>query len=82
MDITWFPFDDQDCDLKFGSWTYSGWKVETKFSEFLRHFSCLVKVGEMYFNFFYIKSSSQLDLVLQSEEGGDLSGFMPNGKNF
>ena len=21
----------------------------------------------------------QLDLVLQSEEGGDLSGFMPNG---
>ena len=32
--------------------------------------------------FFYIKSSSQLDLVLQSEEGGDLSGFMPNGNNF
>jgi len=47
VDITWFPFDDQDCDLKFGSWTYSGWK---------------------------------LDLVLQSEEGGDLSGFMPNGE--
>ena len=31
---------------------------------------------------FYIKNSYQLDLVLQSEEGGDLSGFMPNGKNF
>ena len=29
VDITWFPFDDQDCDLKFGSWTYSGWKVKT-----------------------------------------------------
>ena len=27
IDITWFPFDDQRCDLKFGSWTYSGWKV-------------------------------------------------------
>ena len=27
IDITWFPFDDQKCDLKFGSWTYSGWKV-------------------------------------------------------
>ena len=27
IDITWFPFDDQLCDLKFGSWTYSGWKV-------------------------------------------------------
>ncbi|KAK0399126.1 hypothetical protein QR680_002909 [Steinernema hermaphroditum] len=24
MDITWFPFDDQLCDLKFGSWTYHG----------------------------------------------------------
>ncbi|VDL71009.1 unnamed protein product [Nippostrongylus brasiliensis] len=24
MDITYFPFDDQLCYLKFGSWTYSG----------------------------------------------------------
>ncbi|KHN73159.1 Acetylcholine receptor subunit alpha-type acr-16 [Toxocara canis] len=24
IDITWFPFDDQICFLKFGSWTYSG----------------------------------------------------------
>lgn len=24
IDITWFPFDDQMCHLKFGSWTYSG----------------------------------------------------------
>uniref|UniRef100_A0A5S6QEJ1 Uncharacterized protein n=1 Tax=Trichuris muris TaxID=70415 RepID=A0A5S6QEJ1_TRIMR len=24
IDITWFPFDDQKCTLKFGSWTYSG----------------------------------------------------------
>ena len=29
IDITWFPFDDQKCDLKFGSWTYSGWKVKS-----------------------------------------------------
>ena len=27
MDITWFPFDDQDCEMKFGSWTYNGFKV-------------------------------------------------------
>ena len=27
IDITWFPFDDQDCDMKFGSWTYDGFKV-------------------------------------------------------
>ena len=22
IDITWFPFDDQQCKMKFGSWTY------------------------------------------------------------
>lgn len=27
IDITWFPFDDQDCEMKFGSWTYNGLKV-------------------------------------------------------
>lgn len=24
IDIAWFPFDEQKCDLKFGSWTYDG----------------------------------------------------------
>ncbi|XP_063864571.1 acetylcholine receptor subunit alpha-type acr-16-like isoform X7 [Scylla paramamosain] len=47
IDITWFPFDDQRCKMKFGSWTYSGW---------------------------------QLDLQLQSEDGGDLSDFIKNGE--
>ena len=27
IDITWFPFDDQNCEMKFGSWTYTGFKV-------------------------------------------------------
>ena len=35
IDITWFPFDDQKCELKFGSWTYTGFKVVAKF-----HSSC------------------------------------------
>ncbi|XP_017783650.1 PREDICTED: neuronal acetylcholine receptor subunit alpha-7 isoform X11 [Nicrophorus vespilloides] len=47
IDITWFPFDDQHCDMKFGSWTYDG---------------------------------NQLDLVLNSENGGDLSDFITNGE--
>ena len=29
IDITWFPFDDQNCEMKFGSWTYNGFKVCT-----------------------------------------------------
>ena len=30
IDITWFPFDEQNCDMKFGSWTYNGFKVDTE----------------------------------------------------
>jgi len=28
IDVTYFPFDDQLCTLKFGSWTYSGLQVD------------------------------------------------------
>ena len=27
VDVTYFPFDDQKCKLKFGSWTYDGFQV-------------------------------------------------------
>nr|QYL30862.1 ACR-16-like protein [Trichuris muris] len=33
LDITWFPFDDQQCCLKFGSWTYNGNKLNLIQSE-------------------------------------------------
>uniref|UniRef100_A0A1I8IYU2 Neur_chan_LBD domain-containing protein n=1 Tax=Macrostomum lignano TaxID=282301 RepID=A0A1I8IYU2_9PLAT len=26
VDVTYFPFDEQMCDLKFGSWTYDGFQ--------------------------------------------------------
>ncbi|XP_035713350.1 acetylcholine receptor subunit alpha-like [Folsomia candida] len=32
IDVEYFPFDEQTCILKFGSWTYDGYKVD------LRHF--------------------------------------------
>ncbi|XP_076750264.1 nicotinic acetylcholine receptor alpha7 subunit isoform X2 [Xylocopa sonorina] len=28
IDITWFPFDDQRCEMKFGSWTYNGFQLD------------------------------------------------------
>ncbi len=28
IDVTYFPFDDQMCVWKFGSWTYSGLQVD------------------------------------------------------
>ncbi|XP_023652717.1 neuronal acetylcholine receptor subunit alpha-7-like isoform X1 [Paramormyrops kingsleyae] len=28
IDVRWFPFDVQRCELKFGSWTYGGWSLD------------------------------------------------------
>ena len=28
VDVTYFPFDEQFCKLKFGSWTYDGFQVK------------------------------------------------------
>ncbi|MEQ2178156.1 Neuronal acetylcholine receptor subunit alpha-7, partial [Goodea atripinnis] len=33
IDVRWFPFDVQRCDLKFGSWTYGGWSLDLKMVE-------------------------------------------------
>jgi len=33
IDITWFPFDDQECEMKFGSWTYDGFKLDLKLKD-------------------------------------------------
>nr|XP_045612629.1 neuronal acetylcholine receptor subunit alpha-7-like isoform X2 [Procambarus clarkii] len=47
IDITWYPFDDQKCNMKFGSWTYD---------------------------------SAKIDLQMNNDEGGDLSGYITNGE--
>jgi len=31
VDIQYFPFDIQVCLMKFGSWTYDGWKLDIDF---------------------------------------------------
>ena len=33
VDSTWYPFDDQTCDIKIGSWVYNGLKVNLKLME-------------------------------------------------
>ncbi|XP_068243522.1 acetylcholine receptor subunit alpha-L1 [Palaemon carinicauda] len=30
IDVRYFPFDQQDCFMKFGSWTYDGFQVDLK----------------------------------------------------
>ncbi|XP_065211818.1 neuronal acetylcholine receptor subunit alpha-7-like isoform X2 [Planococcus citri] len=33
IDITWFPFDDQHCEMKFGSWTYDGFQLDLQLQD-------------------------------------------------
>ncbi|KAJ3588009.1 hypothetical protein NHX12_011603, partial [Muraenolepis orangiensis] len=33
IDVRWFPFDVQRCDLKFGSWTHNGWLLDLQMLE-------------------------------------------------
>lgn len=33
VDVRWFPFDIQTCELKFGSWTYDGWLLDLQMSD-------------------------------------------------
>ena len=30
INVEWFPFDEQNCDMKFGSWTYDAKQVDLK----------------------------------------------------
>ena len=35
IDVEFFPFDEQNCFMKFGSWTYDGYMVGLGFYVFL-----------------------------------------------
>ena len=60
--------------MKFGSWTYTGFKVHILF-KFTENFFGVGSCVD-----FALSIPPQLNLMLNSEDGGDISGFMPNGK--
>ncbi|XP_062385709.1 cholinergic receptor, nicotinic, alpha 11 [Sardina pilchardus] len=33
VDVRWFPFDIQKCELKFGSWTFDGWLLDLQMTD-------------------------------------------------
>lgn len=44
IDVEFFPFDEQTCVMKFGSWTYDGFKVDLRHRDEVPDTS-LVKIG-------------------------------------
>ncbi|XP_048849249.1 neuronal acetylcholine receptor subunit alpha-7-like isoform X1 [Brienomyrus brachyistius] len=33
VDVRWFPFDIQKCEMKFGSWSFDGWLLDLQMKE-------------------------------------------------
>ncbi|CAF3648475.1 unnamed protein product [Adineta steineri] len=46
VDVTYFPYDEQECKLKFGSWTYNGFQVSIEQRIDAIELSNYVKNGE------------------------------------
>lgn len=46
VDVRYFPFDEQKCVLKFGSWTYDGYHLDLTFLEDTGDLSKFIKSGE------------------------------------
>ena len=46
IDITWFPFDDQRCTLKFGSWTYDSSGIDLQLQADFGDVSSFISNGE------------------------------------
>jgi len=46
IDIVYFPFDIQTCDLKLGSWTYDGFKLDVFFMDDMEEVLSLISYLE------------------------------------
>jgi len=46
MDVEYFPFDEQTCVMKFGSWTYDGFQVDLSHQDADRDQDLKAKAGE------------------------------------
>src|SRR4051812_14288300 len=66
VDVTYFPFDDQTCIMKLGSWIYDGLQVK-----FLNMSSSTILLTEIVFD--------QVDVFNRTAEV-DLSNYVPNGE--
>ena len=71
IDVEWFPFDAQTCEMKFGSWTYGGLEVDLKHKdEHLQHEVQEKTMGP--------DGEEQLETVWVADEGIDLNDYYPS----
>lgn len=47
INVLYFPFDEQSCTMKFGSWTYNGFQVCCK--EMDLYFLLIIDEGQSFF---------------------------------
>ncbi|CAD6184220.1 unnamed protein product [Caenorhabditis auriculariae] len=66
MDVRWFPFDEQQCHLKFGSWTYSEDLLNVELGEHDVHYEE------------EIDPNGITDNVTVADDGIDLSDYYPS----
>ncbi|TKR92628.1 hypothetical protein L596_007246 [Steinernema carpocapsae] len=70
IDVEWFPFDAQTCEMKFGSWTYGGLEVDLKHKDaHLQHEEKEVVMGI---------DGEYEETVWIVDEGIDLSDYYPS----
>lgn len=51
INVEWFPFDEQNCDMKFASWTYDGKYLDLKHMDQVRG-SNIVSIGIDLYEFY------------------------------
>ncbi|CAG9538309.1 unnamed protein product [Cercopithifilaria johnstoni] len=66
IDVRWFPFDEQRCHFKFGSWTYSQDLLDLE-----------LLGGEPYYEL-EMNGNGEMDNVTIVEDGIDLSDYYPS----
>ena len=69
IDVTFFPFDDQICHVKFGSWTYSGLQVDLVNKSATTDLSNYMKSGEWDLKYVVVERNVQyypVNIILYS----------------
>ncbi|CAK5098814.1 unnamed protein product [Meloidogyne enterolobii] len=84
IDVEWFPFDAQTCEMKFGSWTYGGLEVDLKHkNEQMQHEEQELTVGpdgENQWETVFRKKNSKYQSfqVWVVDDGIDLNDYYPS----